>query len=408
MRCSHTTDRIGFSVVLSLLFSPLCIQATSAEQAGQRFDVATALQWVANHQQRNGTWSFSLQRVAKEAGCQCHADDLPVPPENQVPDADGDMRATALAVLAFLGAGHNHQQGAFVPQVGKGVRILTRFARDHQGRLFPKKDQRILADHAMVTQAYATQALVECYLRTQDPALRQPAQDATTFVCGAATPDGGWTVGQPAGQPRAVDGNVHATSCNVVALLLAVRAGLDVPPQTLPKAAAWLRTVEQLAPQAGYTEAAQQGLPNPRALPSGLFLRLSVGLDGIGTPGCPDRIWLQDQLAQLQTAAPGCWKRDPFYTYAMALALAADGQPAWIRENVEPHLLKHQWRAHHNMPHRNGLVKLSVTSEQDGQKAGSRLYWTVMAVLIAQSEERWKAMVGNGAGNGIPVAAPVN
>jgi hypothetical protein len=388
--------RRSFLHCLPWLSVLLCFPGLHSTAKG--FDVDAALQWLADHQQKNGRWGFSLAPVAGEQqqnGCQCHENDAPVPPANNVPDNPRDLRATALVTLAFLSAGNTHQEGKHCDAVKRAMAVLEKQALGNNGRMFVKNGV-IVQDHGMFIQAYAAQALVECFLRTGDQALEQAAQLAIDEICRQRNNDGGWAGALPAAPAGlvAMNSNLHATYCNVIALYLAQAAGLKCGKiDPVRGAGEWLPNVEQVGPPAGYTEASNVGLPNPRALPSGLLLRATAGLDAAGNvlPLGPPRAWVNARMADLAAKADD--PSDPFYLYAKALVMERIGNPAWVPA-FTGRLGKNQWNAIKNKPHRNGSVNFPVMSDQDGHKGGSRLYWTAMAVLIAQSQGRAQLIFG--------------
>ena len=76
-----------------------------------------ALDWLAAHQRRNGSWSFNLQLDPCDGRCRHgKGKDLDTPTPTTA--------ATGLALLAFLGAGHTHHDGPHAETVRKGLYYL--------------------------------------------------------------------------------------------------------------------------------------------------------------------------------------------------------------------------------------------------------------------------------------------
>src|SRR5207248_6953610 len=74
--------------------------------------VAKGLVWLKNHQLQDGSWNFYHLYNPR---CYCS---MPGRMDNN-PNA-----ATAMALLAFLGAGHTHEAGEYLPEVQKGIDFL--------------------------------------------------------------------------------------------------------------------------------------------------------------------------------------------------------------------------------------------------------------------------------------------
>jgi Prenyltransferase and squalene oxidase repeat len=159
--------------------------------------VTRGLDWLAKQQKKDGSWAAWR--------------DAPV--------ADRTT-STAVALLAFLGAGHSHSHGDHAKVVKAGPGYLQK-AQDRKTGRFAESP---------VAHALATLALTECYALTADAALRRPAQKAADAVVAGQGAKGGW----PAKAGGAADPG--ATTWSVVALRNAQMAGLKVPRPTLRQA----------------------------------------------------------------------------------------------------------------------------------------------------------------------------
>jgi hypothetical protein len=171
--------------------------------------VTRGLTWLAKLQQKDGSWA-----PAK---------------------ADDDVRVTqtALAVLAFLGAGETHAKGDHAKAVKAGLQSLQR-ARDRKTGRF--------AD-APVAHALATVALTECYGLTTDAAIKASAQrGANACAVGQDAKRGGWPA-KTGGDP-----DVAATTWNLMALKSAQLAGLTVPKASLRQAEKYLDSLAAKLP----------------------------------------------------------------------------------------------------------------------------------------------------------------
>ncbi len=182
--------------------------------------VLRGLAWLAQHQYEDGHWSL-------------HQLD---PPEKNLPGTPGagsavsDTAATGLALLAFLGSGHTHQQGDYQIVVQRGLQWLVG-RQEPDGNLYPER-----AGNAwMYSHGIAAIALCEALGLTQDASLREPAQKALQFIVAAQNPGtGGWryTPGEP--------GDTSVVGWQVMALKSGEMAGLEVPAATQDLARRWL------------------------------------------------------------------------------------------------------------------------------------------------------------------------
>jgi hypothetical protein len=167
--------------------------------------VARALEWLARNQQRDGSWS--LQGPYKDGAA-----------------AENKVAATAMALLAFQGAGHTHQDGAYKRNVANAWSWLIK-KQDKDGNFF---HEGRLHDR-LYTQAQATIALCELYGMTKDPEYKKAAQRAIDYAVRNQDRAGGWryTPGQ--------DSDTSVTGWFVMALQSGLMAGLEVPSPTLEK-----------------------------------------------------------------------------------------------------------------------------------------------------------------------------
>ncbi len=101
------------------------------------------------------------------------------------PGTSNDIAGTALGLLPFLGAGHDHLKSKDENDFDKPVLYALGFLlRSQNGNGSFTND--------MYGHALATYALCEAYGMTNDPKLRVPAQKAVNFLVSAQHPAGGW------------------------------------------------------------------------------------------------------------------------------------------------------------------------------------------------------------------------
>ena len=175
--------------------------------------VRLGLEWLKRNQEPNGRWSLTGP-YPSGAGI-----------ENR-------CAATAMALLAFQGAGHTHKEGDFKKEVAKGWQALL--AMQDKDGVFYHED---VHHQALYAQAQATIAICELYGMTKDKDFKGPAQRAVDYAVKIQAPEGGWryTPGS--------DSDTSVTGWYVIALQSAMMAGLEVPSPTLEKISKFLDSV---------------------------------------------------------------------------------------------------------------------------------------------------------------------
>lgn len=176
--------------------------------------VKLGLEWLARNQQSNGLWS--LRGPYDDGGTE-----------------ENGAAATAMALLAFQGAGHTHKgdpKDPYTAVVARGSTALIEHIR------IEGESYRNAGLHGGYTQALGTIALCELFGMTRDPKLRKPAQNAVDYCIEAQSAEGGWRY-----TPRQ-DSDTSVTGWFVLALQSAKMAGLKVPDKTFGKAAAYLNS----------------------------------------------------------------------------------------------------------------------------------------------------------------------
>jgi len=183
--------------------------STKTEAAVER-----GLKWLKRQQRSDGSWSL------------------------RGPYSDGDrvenrVAATAMAMLAFQGAGHTHQSGEYRAVVAAGKNALL----DMNKKGVFIKSVAAGRTHQLYSQAQATIALCELFGMTQDQELLKPAQQAVDYAAQIQTPQGGWRY------DPGKENDTSVTGWFVMALQSARMAGLKVPAPTLERAGKWLDSV---------------------------------------------------------------------------------------------------------------------------------------------------------------------
>jgi hypothetical protein len=168
--------------------------------------VDLALEWLADHQEKDGSWDPAALR-SRESGVRS-------PGGGQSAYRTG---VTAVATLAFLGAGETHKAGPHRKTVKDAIKYL-KCAYDPDGRFVPAD-----VDEAVLAHAWATQATAEIYALTRSPLFKSMLFAAARHLVSVRTDDGGW--------PRVEGSHVTDTDVTIWALL-----ALDAARQGLPAA----------------------------------------------------------------------------------------------------------------------------------------------------------------------------
>jgi hypothetical protein len=219
------------------------------------------LQFLARYQQADGRWS--LEGFGEEV------------------QLSSDTAATALALLAFQGAGRTHREHEYKDNVRAGLDFLLAHQREN-GDLFLALDDNRNASVWLYSHALATIALCEAYGMTQDPELRIPAQKAIDFIVEAQHKErGGWRYSPGVNSDTSVSGWM------MMALKSGELANLTVPKETYAKIDQWLNNAQKSKeephqfrynPFAPNTPEQAHGLVPTKTMTSvGLLMRLYSG-----------------------------------------------------------------------------------------------------------------------------------
>jgi len=161
--------------------------------------VAKALVWLAKQQQKDGLWS--LQGPYVDGGSQ----------ENR-------LAATAMALLAFQGAGNTPQAGRHKDVVARAWKALLK-KQLPDGRF----DLPLPSHHTLYSHAQATYAACELYGMTKDEAFAEPARRAVAFSLAAQAANGGWRYAP------GEEGDMSVTGWFLMALKSAEMGGIAIP-----------------------------------------------------------------------------------------------------------------------------------------------------------------------------------
>ncbi len=186
--------------------------------------VAGALNWLARHQNLDGSWSVhnKFQKRCKDQSC--------TGPGN----TDADAGGTALGLLPFLAAGQTHRSsGPYKRQIAKAISWFT-------SRQKPNGDLSAGTAHQMYSHGLAAIAMCEAYGMTGDNHVGRAARLAVEFIQKAQNAQGGWRY-----VPNTNDGDTSVLGWQMMALKSATMAGISVDPKKLELGRMWLDTVSE-------------------------------------------------------------------------------------------------------------------------------------------------------------------
>jgi hypothetical protein len=331
------------------------IAARGGSPASERA-VQLGLAWLTAHQRDDGGWHFDHReggpRAARCGGKCSHAG-----------THNSTTAATALALLAYLGAGQTHRDGEHQEIVGHGLQYLT-------SRIVKSSRGADLQEGTMYAQGLATLALCEAYALSRDPELRNPAQQALDFIVNVQHPLGGWRYfpGQP--------GDTTVLGWQLLALHSGRLAGLQVPEETLTRAHEFLDRVQADQGAAyGYQASGDQATPSA----VGLLCRMVHGW-----PRNDARL----QLGIERLAARGPDEEDLYFSYYATQVLNHFDGPQW-----------HAW----NNQLRDRLIATQATEGHETGSwytpdyhttSGGRLCDTALAVMILEVYYRHLPLYG--------------
>jgi len=178
--------------------------------------VTLGLQWLANQQQSGGLWSL-------------------VGPYTEGGSVENEAAATAMALLAFQGAGYTHTgdpKDEFTVVVRRGWSALLK-EMDSEGRFF----HDLPRSYQLYTQALCTIALCEAYAMTNDEDMYHDAQKAVDYCVKIQAEPGGWRY-----EPG-IQSDMSVTGWFTMALQSARMAGIEVPSPVFERIEGFLDTV---------------------------------------------------------------------------------------------------------------------------------------------------------------------
>ena len=317
--------------------------------------VERGLNWLIAHQFRDGSWHFDHTLIDGPCNGYCRH-----------PGTNGSTTgATAMALLAFYGAGYTHKKGPYQQELNRGLYYLG-------SRMLLTQNGGDLQEGTMYAQGLATIALCEAYAMSGDENLRPFAEHAIRFILYAQDKKGGGWRYSP-GEP----GDTTMHGWQLMALKSASLAGISVPSPAWQLAGEFLDSV-QADDGAAYGYRTPQRLPTTSAV--GLLCRMYMGWDR-------QREALVRGVSRLDKIGPS--PTNMYYNYyATQVMHHYEGEP-WQRWNarMREHLIATQAK----VGHETGSWHFD---DQHGN-VGGRLYSTAMAVMTLEVYYRYLPLYGD-------------
>jgi hypothetical protein len=323
--------------------------------------IEAGLVFLARHQQPDGRWK--LQGLGSNAALQA------------------DSAATALALLAFQGAGYNHREHQYKDVVRGGLEFLVKNQKE-DGDLFLPLDDNSNRSVWLYSHSLAALALCEAYGMTQDPNLKEPAQKAMDFIIkGQHKERGGWRYAPGIGTDTSVTGWM------MMALKSGELSNLQVPKETYERIQLWLNSAQasptqphlyRYNPHAPDTPEQRHGRNASKTMTAvGLLMRLYGGWkrDNVNMRAGAD--YLQQHLAAIGTTRDP--QRDTYYWYYATQVMFHMGGEHWQAWNnrLHPLLIQSQLK---DGPYAGSWDPVSPVPDRWAPHAG-RLYVTTMNLL---------------------------
>ncbi|TWU59207.1 hypothetical protein Poly51_19930 [Rubripirellula tenax] len=323
--------------------------------------VEEALRYLAEHQRRDGSWSFNLKLDPCNGRCthSTKGGDNPAP----------STAATGLALLAFLGAGHTHIGSTeYAETVRKGIYYLRDVASESEAGYDWQKG-------SMYGHGIALMALGEALSMTtkkgheKESDIYELVQRGAQFSCIAQHNSGSW------GYRPQSPGDTTVTGWQVLSLVAARRSHVDLQTHTLQMAKKFLKsTCENDGYWFGY-----QGPPGEKTTTAiGLTMMLYLGESHQKT---------LFRIALDEMAARGPMLNNIYHDYYATLALHHARHHDWDQWNqrLRDHLVATQEKEGHQRG------SWHFPGEKYGD-VGGRLYTTAMCTLTLEVYYRYLPM----------------
>lgn len=308
--------------------------------------VEASLKWLALHQSPEGYWDADGFHSMCPEGNRCVGRG-----QGRTVDAEGrdqpvtisgaDSGITGLTVLAFLGAGYSHEEGAYADEVDRAISWLIR-QQEPDGYLGGKaaRFERMYC-HAMATYALA-EALGMQTDRKTDRRIRLPLDKAVRYILAQQnTEDGGWRY------ERGQRGDMSMFGWQLMALKSAEIAGISFPETNRQLLIKFLKD-RSIGPRKGLAayrvvDPQYEPLPpTPAMTAEALFCKQMLGIARTNPQST-------EAIEYLMQRPPSHRTEDIYYWYYGTLAVYQYGGEEWVKWNtgLREYLIQDQRKSGH-------------------------------------------------------------
>ena len=268
--------------------------------------VGAAVNWLARHQNQDGSWGCGPKGFAKhckDPSCTKYIKDPKEAP------AEYPMAATAFGLLPYFAAGQTHETGGpYKGVINRGLTWMTKNQNQKTGQL---------GTGSMYEHGLATIAICEAYGLSKDRRLQPYAQAAIAFIEDAQNDkSGGWhyTPNPP------TDGDTSVVGWQLMALKSGQMAGLTINPQTVVKAKGYLKTVAKGKSGGLFSYTADQG-PTPTMSAVGLLCNQYGGMKRTDPAMVEGQAYVMSALPQAEAS--------PYFFYYATQVMHNLPGPEW-------------------------------------------------------------------------------
>jgi hypothetical protein len=268
--------------------------------------VAAALNWLARHQNPDGSWS--LNGFAQY----CKGD-----PCTEGGAVKSDMAATAMGLLPFLAAGQTHQsRGPYQRTIAGGLKWMI----NHM-----KRDGDLRDGSNMYAHGLAAITLCEAFGLSKDSYVGVAAQSSIRFIEKSQIPStGGWHYSP---YPTETLGDTSVVGWQLMALKSAQMAGLECAEPTFDGAKKWLGKVAK-SPTGGLFGYNFETPATPSMTSVGLLCTQYLGTKR-------DDPAIKEGMGYLMKHLPNLNSRDTYYWYYATQVMHNVPGPEWDAWNRE-------------------------------------------------------------------------
>ena len=191
-----------------------------------RRSISEGLAWLAAQQRADGSWESDPMGLRYEEGLY------------QVLPNPGDVEATSLALLVFLGDDSTTRSGRYRQVVKRAVKWLGQQQDSQSGLIGPEIGERYAIHHAM-----ACLVMADNYFHSRNPFQKLLAKRALQYIERSQNLDGSWHQEEPCRESM----DPLLTGWNLQALTAGIDSGLRADPVTIDRCVAWLQVNTDLA-----------------------------------------------------------------------------------------------------------------------------------------------------------------